>query len=601
VTVHGGDLSLACAWALVDELTRGGVRHACLSPGSRSTALVLALSRHPSIELHIHLDERSSAFVALGLAKADRRPVIVACTSGTAATEFFPAVVEASQSRVPLVLLTADRPPRLRGTGANQTIDQIELYGEYADFVEVPSPASPADAETWRAAGRDALLGTRRTLHPVHVNCPFDEPLVPSGNDLELPRVAEPFPSPEREERMLAETDDDRLAAEVNGRRGVFVVGPAWPFDATRLSHTAEMLRWPILAEPLSGARRPDEALAAGQSLIGDERWAARHRPEIVVQFGAAPTSRATQAFVASADRAIVADRMHPDPDPERRATWRLRADLDEVLRALGGRHVEQRTTKGKTAIAFSVSEGDPLEPAEIERHMARRLKPAPEGWHESWSRADEAARRALDQTMDAGNEPSGLRVARDLAASIPDRGLLLVGNSTPVRDLDLAMPPCRNLDILGNRGASGIDGLVSTALGVAASGRGPTFALLGDLSFLYDLGAIAWAARHHPPDLVLIVVNNAGGRIFSLLAQDDLPERELFTTPHGADIGKLSLAAGVGHRVVADAEDLAAAVHQASLELGVQVVEVTVDPESDRRTRAEVRAAVASALAPLP
>ena len=190
-----GDISLACATALFDELAAHGLRHACVSPGSRSTPLALALDRHAEITVHVHLDERSSAFFALGLAKALRRPVAVACTSGTAAAELFPAVVEASQARVPLYLLTADRPPRLRGTGANQTIDQVRLFGEYAGaYLDPPVPASPDDALEWRRIGRDAVAACGGPQPgPVHINCSFDEPLVPTGALVEVP-AREPGP-----------------------------------------------------------------------------------------------------------------------------------------------------------------------------------------------------------------------------------------------------------------------------------------------------------------------------------------------------------------------------------------------------------------------
>jgi 2-succinyl-5-enolpyruvyl-6-hydroxy-3-cyclohexene-1-carboxylate synthase len=484
-----GDVSLGCAWALVDELTRGGVRHACLSPGSRSTPLALALARHPSIELHVHLDERASAFVALGLARATRRPVVVACTSGTATAELLPAVVEASRSRVPLILLTADRPPRLRGTGANQTIDQVDLFGTYADYLEPPVPAGDDDAITWRDAAHEALLGIGRTMGPVQVNCPFEEPLTPS-DDLELEASDEPFPWPEREGHRTAEENDERLASEISGARGVIVVGSTWPFDGSALDvHGVQMLAWPVLAEPTSGIRRPGSALQAGQVLLGDEAWVDDHRPDVVLQLGAAPTTRTTQAFVGSAERLIVADRVHPDPDPEHRATWRLRVDIDEVLR-LGGRDVEQRTADGSAAIAFTGSSEDAA------RRWERRIRPAPDGWLDGWLGADRVARRAMDDVMDGWDEPFEPRIARDVAAWARGGSTLFVGNSTPVRDLDLAMAPREGLQVIANRGASGIDGSLSTAIGIATAGRGPTVALLGDLSFLYDAGSLLWSAR---------------------------------------------------------------------------------------------------------
>ena len=555
-----GDISLRCAWALVDELVRHGVRHACLSPGSRSTPLALALARHPSIELQIHLDERSSAFVALGLARASRRPVIVACTSGTAAAELFPAVVEASRSRVPLVLLTADRPPRLRGTGANQTIDQVNLYGSYADYLEPPVPSGPEDDEAWRATGRDAVGGLRRTWQPVQVNCPFEEPLTPSA-DVALD-ASDPGSWAPLETTPLSDGDGERLVDELSGARGVAVIGGTWPHDVTDVAlGTFERLGLPVLAEPISNLRRPG-TLAAGQSLIADEVWLAEHRPDVVLQLGATPTTRATQSFVASAERLIVADRVHPDPDPEHRATWRLRADLPAVVDAIHALDA-----------------------------------PAPDGWLAAWREADDHARRAIDAMMDTWDEPFEPRIARVVAAAVPPGSTLVVGSSAPVRDLDLAMAPRDGISVIANRGASGIDGTISAAIGVAAATRRPTTALLGDLTTLHDLGALAWNASEITIDLTLVVVNNGGGHIFSLLPQRDLPEhRDLFVTPHDTDLGALCEALSVAYLRVARANELPEALDATRADAGIRLIDVMVASELGIARRAELRSALRSA-----
>jgi 2-succinyl-5-enolpyruvyl-6-hydroxy-3-cyclohexene-1-carboxylate synthase len=594
------DLNLACAWALVDELVAGGVEHACLSPGSRSTPLAVALARHPDVTLHVHLDERSSAFFAVGLARASRRPVAIACTSGTAAAEFLPAVIEASQSRVPIAVLTADRPPRLRGTGANQTIDQPGLYGLYVRAsIEMPLPETEGQDSWWRQAAREALdplLGD--PPGPVHINCPFEEPLTPSA-DVELPAPTDERPElPRRPDAELTAEEGDRLAAEISGARGAVVMG-AWPGD---LSGEAEFwggaLGWPVVAEPTSTGLRPGDALSAAQTLLGDASWAAAHRPELVIQVGATPTSRASQAFVASAERMIVADRWHLDPDPERHASWRLAVDADALRDALRTRPIDQA---GGVALM-----GEHTEVAERELWEGRLLPP-PAEWREGWRAADTAARSALDAFLDGTSEPFEPRIARDVAAWIPDGGTLFVGNSTPIRDLDLAMAPRVGLRVIGNRGASGIDGLVSTALGIASAGprSGPvewprpqaTVAVVGDLSFLYDLGAVAWNA-HRGIDLIVVVAVNGGGEIFSLLPQRELPEhRELFVTPHGGDLGALVAATGAGHTQVTRAGELVPALEHARESGGLQVVEVTVDPARALELRVELRAAVSAAL----
>jgi 2-succinyl-5-enolpyruvyl-6-hydroxy-3-cyclohexene-1-carboxylate synthase len=586
-----GDVSLACAWALVDELVRGGVRHACLSPGSRSTPLALALSRHPAIELQVHLDERSSAFVALGIARASARPVIVACTSGTAAAELFPAVVEASMSRVPLVLLTADRPPRLRGTGANQTIDQVDLYGRYAEYVEPPVPAEASDVEAWAAAGRDVILGMRRTWQPVQVNCPFDEPLTPSP-DAPSPPSSETGTREPLEVEPLSPDDDERLAAEVSGARGVVVIGSTWPIDVSGVDlGVFERLGWPVFAEPISNLRRPG-TLSAGQALLGAEAWLADHRPDVVLQLGATPTTRATQAFVASAERLIVADRVHPDPDPEHRASWRLRADLPAVIEALDARDVAQRTADGSLAIDVLFFEREPTV-AEIGARLAAAIEPAPDGWFRSWHDADRRARAALDEVMDAWYEPSEPRIARDVAAAVPQGGTLVIGNSTPIRDLDLTMSPRDGIRVIANRGASGIDGLVSTAIGAASASRGSIIALIGDLTAIHDLGAIAWNAKRIDVELTVVVVDNGGGQIFSMLPQLDLPEhRRLFVTPHELTFARASEALGIDTA----AGDLTEAV-RASSGPGIKLVCVRTSLKGERDRRSRLRSAITEAL----
>jgi 2-succinyl-5-enolpyruvyl-6-hydroxy-3-cyclohexene-1-carboxylate synthase len=589
--VEQADISLACAAALVDGLVAGGVRHASLSPGSRSTPLALALARDPRVQVHVHLDERSGAFFALGIAKTTARPVIVATTSGTAVAELLPAVVEASQSRVPLVLLTADRPPRVRGTGANQTIVQPGLFGEYVRAsIDLPVPSTEGQEAWWRQATRDAFEAMAADPPgPVHLNCPFEEPLTPSeGVALPAPS-GERFEWPSRPEAALDPDETDRLADLVSGARGAIVVG-GWPVELSGIDRVwSEMLGWPIVAEPISGARRPGASLAAGQALIGSV-WATTHAPDVVIQFGAVPTTRASQAFVASAGRFVVADRWHLDTDPERLATWRIAVDPD-ALGGMFGRHPLMQEGIGIPLTGVHTDE-------EIEELWRGRIDPAPDEWRQAWIDADRVARTAMDDTMDGWDEPFEPRVARDVAAWAPDGGFLFVGNSTPVRDLDLTMAPRAGIRVLANRGASGIDGLVSTALGVAAADRGPTVTLLGDLSFLHDAGAVLWNTPR-VFQLTVVVVNNDGGHVFSLLPQRDLPEhRQLFVTPHAVDIEGLCRAAGAGHERVERASDLLPALDRAAGAGGLNVVEIMVDAELGLQRRRELRDAVDSALA---
>jgi len=589
--VELGDVSLACAAALVDGLVAGGAMDAAVCPGSRSTPLALALDRDPRIRLHVLLDERSAGFFATGLAKASGRPAIVATTSGTAAAELLPAVVEASQGRVPLVLLTADRPPRVRGTGANQTIVQPGLFGTYvAASLDLPVPATAGQDAWWRQAAREAVeaMGTD-PIGPVHLNCPFDEPLTPASDTPTLAPTQERMGAVERSEANLDPDEVERLVELVSGARGALVVGGLPPSISVETERWSSVLGWPILAEPTSNLRVPGVALAAGQSLIGSP-WIERHTPDVVIQLGATPTTRATQAFAGSTERLVVADRWHLDPDPDRRAWWRLAVDPDALTDALA------RHPLLETGGAITLTDDASRDPAGAV--WAGRVERAPTEWTEAWRSADAAARAAIDATLEGWEEPFEPRIARDVAAWIADDGLLFVGNSSPIRDLDLAMAPRRDLTVLANRGASGIDGLVSTALGAAAAWPGPSVALLGDLSFLHDAGAVLWNGRTDV-DLTVVVINNGGGQVFSLLPQRDLPEHErLFVTPHDVDIGGVCAAAGAGHERVERASDLSTALDRAAGAGGLRVVEVVVDPELGLRRRAELREEVARALA---
>lgn len=565
--MSAGDLQLACASLLVDELVRRGLEHACLSPGSRSTPIALALARHPGVQLHVHLDERAAGFFALGIAKATGRPAAVACTSGTAAAELFPAVVEASMARVPLVVLTADRPPELRGTGANQTIDQIELYGDYPrEFVqmEVAEPGEGLGRE-WRSVGaRAAATALGPPAGPVHLNLPFREPLAPTGADAGL-EDAEPWDVLPFEAPPLDAGDVDALVEEVRGvERGVVLAG-GLEEPAKGVVALARTVGWPLLAEPTSGLRRPGDALAAGQALLACAPFAAGHVPDVVLQAGGMPTTRASQGFAASARRLVVIDPHGLRPSPERPPARTLRADPDALCAAAAS-----RTGAGTGS-----------------------------RWISAWREADDAARQAIDAAVDAWDEPFEGRIARDVAAWVPDGSTLVVGSSMPIRDLDVFMAPRRGLRVLSNRGASGIDGVVSTALGVAATEPGrPTFALLGDLSLLHDVGSILWSGRRRDLDCVLVVPNNDGGVVFSFLPQRELPEHEaLFVTPHGLDLGAVAAGAGVGHERVDRAADLLPAVERATAGDGVRIVEVAVDRELNVARHGEVETRLAEAL----
>jgi 2-succinyl-5-enolpyruvyl-6-hydroxy-3-cyclohexene-1-carboxylate synthase len=561
--VSEGDVAFACARAFVAGLVGSGMRDACVSPGSRSAPIALALARDERVCLHVHLDERSAAFFAVGVARASGRPVAVACTSGTAAANLFPGIVEASMSRVPLIALTADRPPELRGVGANQTIDQRDLFGRYVRWhVDAPVPAhGPDAARIWSLLGHEAYERACAP-GPVHVNLPYREPLVPTGASVDIGAVSPaPASSAAADGRAPREEDVAALVASIGESERGLVYAGGLRRPARAVAELGRVLAWPVVAEPTSGVRLPG-TMSAAQFLLADDAFAAAHAPDVVVQFGAAPTSRPALALVRAARRLVIVDPDGLVADPHRRAERRIVADADRLAASAAERLGERR----------------------------------PGEWLARWRAADDLARRAVDETIDAWEAPSEGRLARDVAASAPEGSTLVVGSSMPVRDLDAYMRPRDHLRVLANRGASGIDGFVSTALGVAATGT-TTTAVCGDLTMLHDAGSLLWSARRGHA-AVIVVPNNDGGAIFSFLDQRGLPELEsLFTTPHGLDLAAICAAARAGHRRVERARDLVPAIERGRAAGGVQVVEVPIDREANVRRHADVHEAVAIAL----
>lgn len=523
----------ALATVLVDEFMRCGLTDVVLAPGSRSAPLALALYEQSKVRLHVRIDERSAAFLALGLAKNTGRPVAVVCTSGTAAANFHPAVLEAHESGVPMLVLTADRPPELRQTGANQTVDQVKLYGgavRWSHEVGVPEDR-PGMVGYWRSlASRAWHVAFDPDPGPVHLNLSFREPLTPDGNE----SWCEPL-------------DGDRAGAWTKvvpatagsvlhvppSRRGVLVVGDG-AADADRYVAAASAAGWPVLAEPNSNARYGDHALSSHHFLLGVPEFVERHRPEVVVTVGKPGLSRPLLSFLRGADRhVVVTPSVSRWPDPVRSAS-----------------QVAQR--------------------AEI--HAA----PGDDAWLSSWRTADLVARSAVDAVLDESGTLTEPRVARDLVSGLPAGSLLLVAASMPIRDLDQTMHPRKEIRVLANRGASGIDGLVSTAVGAALSHAGPSFALIGDLGFLHDQNGLIIGPMDNRPNLAIVVVNNAGGGIFSLLPPVAFPEafERVFGTPHQVDIEAVAAAHGVPYTRLESIGDLSEATSGA----GLRIIEVRTE-----------------------
>lgn len=521
----------ALARVLVDELVRGGVRDVVLSPGSRSAPLALELARADGarrLRLHVRIDERSAGFLALGLSAGSGRTVGVVCTSGSAVANLHPAVVEAHHAHVRLLVLSADRPPELRGTGANQTIDQPGIFGSAVrSFVELGVPEERVGAVAyWRSVVSRACASD--VDGPVHINVALREPLVPDGDETWCESLdGQPDGAPwQRVFRPVAAGFPVRQQPMV---RGIVVVGHgATTEQSVAAAELAEAWGVPLLSEPTGNARFGPRAVSTYPLLLADPDFRAAHPLSFAVVVGKPGLTRSLMGWLRTAEALLVVDPHDDWADPTRTADWIL--PCVPVADPAGAVLIEDRA------------------PAERDA-----------GWTTSWLAAEAAARSVVDAVLD----DSGLseaRIARDVVSALPDDALLWVGSSRPVRDVEAYARPRSGLSIVGNRGASGIDGAVSSAIGWALQHDGPSYALMGDLSFLHDSNGLILGPEEPRPDLMIVVVDNDGGGIFGTLEQAGAPGFErVFGTPHKVDIASLCEATGVGYDVIDDLAELPA------------------------------------------
>jgi 2-succinyl-5-enolpyruvyl-6-hydroxy-3-cyclohexene-1-carboxylate synthase len=552
-----------CA-TLVDEWARAGITDAVVCPGSRSTPLSVALAEDERIRVHVHHDERSAGYVALGLALASGRPAVVVTTSGTAAVELHPAVVEAHHAKVPLLAVTADRPAELRGVGAPQTIDQTGLFGAAVRWFADPGVPDAASAGQWRSlAARAVLAATEGSPGPVHLNLPFREPLLAAPVDLPPPR-AEGGPWHGRGAAVTPPADIDvaSLADAVARQRGIIVAGA--PIDRPEPVHTlAAMLGWPVLAEPRSGCRLPREAtISHADALLRSERFARSHRPDVVLRLGSLPASKVLGQWLAGLDG------------------WQIGVERDGSVFDPDG-----------TLNALLT-----VEPAALCQAVAEAIGPdgdarSPGDWYREWVHADAEAAAALADVLSRRPAPTEPAIARDVVAAVPAGGNLVVSSSMPIRDVEWFAAPREAIRVFANRGANGIDGVVSTAVGVALASGAPTVLLIGDVALLHDTnGLLGLAGR--PLDLCIVAIDNDGGGIFEFLPPAERLDRarfeQLFGTPHGVDLAGLAGAHGIGSTTVADQPALVDAIGKALAAGGPHLVVVP----TDRRQNVEVHQA---------
>jgi 2-succinyl-5-enolpyruvyl-6-hydroxy-3-cyclohexene-1-carboxylate synthase len=553
------DVQVTFCATLVDQWVAFGLRHAVVAPGSRSTPMALALAARADLDLHVAHDERTAAFMALGIGQASRVPAALLCTSGTAATHFHAAVVEADLSGVPMLVLTADRPPELQGIGAPQTIDQIELYGNTVRMfvnADVPDAAlahgwRDLAAGVWRAAcGVDA--------GPVHVNLPFREPLV--GEVGELPPPLDDVDGFDDDVWFMTRLSMDELAGMVRSPRGLVVAG-AGVDDPAAVDALAAALGWPVLADPRSGCRHLARAVCAFDSIVRHARFAAAHVPEVVLHLGEPPASKVLGQWLQASGAVHV--QVHAQGrtiDPLGIITERVYGDVSTVCEAL-------------EPIVAASADGN------VDQH-----------WLAEWLEAEARAQAAIDTSLaDTLSEPAVARVV----STVPGR--LVLSSSMPVRDVEWFGAPSTAV-VHSNRGANGIDGVIATAIGVTLGSDEPTVLLIGDVAFCHDQSSLtALAARGVP--LTIVVVDNDGGGIFSFLPQrSTLPVdrfEQLFGTPHGTDIVALARAHRLGARTVFTAADLADALGDA------EAVVVRVESQRDHNVAVHdaLHAAVAAAL----
>jgi 2-succinyl-5-enolpyruvyl-6-hydroxy-3-cyclohexene-1-carboxylate synthase len=546
MTVVRGDAQATFAATLVDEWIRGGVEHAVVAPGSRSTPLALALAGDGRVRVHVHLDERAAGFFALGIGLGSGRPAVVVTTSGTAAVELHPAIVEASQARVPLIACTADRPGELHHVHAPQTVEQTRLFDGVVRWSVEPGTADALPREHWRSIASRMVAEAGAGgggPGPVHANLAFRDPLV--GEPGELPRGrAGGAPWHHAGSAVSFDAVATPHLSETLGPRGVVVAGSGAP---AATAAWAAARGWPVFADPRSAARGASNAVAAFDSILRADGIPV---PDVVVRVGAPPASKVLSQWIAGLPDEcvqVVVDAHGGWPDPERRATVRL-----------------------------------PALP-----HVARAARD--DSWERWWCDAERVAQRAIDDVLRERAEATEPGVIRDLTRDAPHNATFFVSSSMPIRDLEWFGHPASRHRVLSNRGANGIDGVVATALGVATvDPTAPTIAIVGDLAFLYDSSALVWAATR-AVDLTIVVIDNGGGGIFSFLPQRESVRydrfEQLFGTPHHVDISGL---AGVhGIQTVSSPREGS----------GVRLVHVRTDRDSNVAVHAELNQAVATAI----
>lgn len=572
-----GSVNALWGRTIVDELHSLGARHVCISPGYRNAPVSLAFANHQGFEIHTHIDERSGGFFGLGIGKITGTPAVILCTSGTAAVNFYPSVVEAFYSGTPLIILTTDRPPELRQIGANQTIDQIKLFGEHVHFfAEVTTPDLQLTGYLRQLLDQAYSKAIGAPAGPVHLNIPLREPLTPAQGEPELPlSAAQDTTGAEVGKRIWQVPDLKHLTAAIlKHRHGALVVGPMPPLEgfSQALRDLSLATGYPVLAEGASQVRYASEfhdvAIENFDILLGNKSFQEHFHPEVMIRLGARPTSKVLSATLSRhpASLYVISESGRWD-DADQQAGVVYAADPTRFCRALAAEAGSQTPD---------------------------------ESWLASLRKFDEQAHEVIRESLAPDAPFFEGHVANLCVQLLPREGVLYVGNSMPVRDLEtfgLAVDRSAPLMVLSNRGASGIDGLVSSALGAAAATNRPVLLYLGDMSFLHDLGGLAAATE--TMNLTIVVVNNNGGGIFSYLPMADESEifSRLFTMPHGFTFRSGAELFGLGYAPTTSYQETRQAIGAFLEQPGVQVVEVAMDQKANVARHREIQEALARRL----
>jgi len=563
------------ARALADELIRCGVEHVCLSPGSRSAPMAIAFAETGG-RLWVHFDERSTAFFALGLAKHSRKPVVALCTSGTAASNFYPAVIEASYSATPLIVITCDRPPELVDFGSPQTIDQSKLYGTYPKWhinLPVPSDDFQVDRYLKSVARRAYQTALSFPAGVVHLNFPFREPLIPEEIDNRKDEYFGDMHSiltPDFDEASpLSKASASKISDLLQqSRRGWIVCGYSGGSDhLDSILELSARLGYLLVADRVSnlGIHNVDRSLliSSYDLLLGGDPRYLPEPPEVVLRIGSSPTSKNLNRYLRQLDLkfSILVDNFGRWHDPD----WAA----DIVIQSSAKEFVD-------SVLQFL--------PARLNRDV---------GWLSKWTELDSLVSCKLAETvLGTNNALFEGRIFFELSDALPAGSQIFVGNSMPVRDLETYFPFTEKaFHIFANRGANGIDGVLSTATGVAASSGKPVFLVIGDLSFAHDAIALSISVRHSIP-IKVILVNNNGGGIFSLLPYRNHEEffELLFGTPHNLELGRIAGALGVRYHSCSSWQEFRDAILECQNLEGPDLIEIRTDRDINRKIRADIR-----------